>query len=115
MTITLRTPSNLDNFVAGTVTATDDAITLNRIRATGGVSIQVTGTWTGTITFEVITDEVAATWVTFFMTPSNSATDAGTTTGNGAWSKAISGYKSVRARFSTASSGTPAIAIRYTP
>lgn len=66
--------------------------------------VQLTGTWTGTVTFEVSIDGV--TFVAFNMTPSNSGTDASTSSGNGGWSKLVAGYKLMRARFSTASSGS---------
>lgn len=110
MTITLTTPANLLNYVRGTVTTTDETITLIRMPTFGAVSIQISGTWSGTITFEVTTD--GTNWVAFNMTPSNSGTDASTATANGAYSKQANGYQSTRARFSTATSGTPVIVIR---
>lgn len=110
MTTTLTTPSNLLNLVKGSVTATDETITLSRQFTAGGVAFQVSGTWTGTITFEASVD--GANWVTFNVTPSASGTDVSTTTANGAWSKQNNGYQAFRARFSTASSGTPVIVIR---
>lgn len=110
MTIALTTQANLPNYVQGSVTATDETITLKRIMGYGGVAIQITGTFAGTITFEATTD--GSTWVAFNMTPSNSGTDASTATAVGAFSKQNNGYQGVRARFSTASSGTPVITIR---
>lgn len=110
MTVTLTQPANALNYAAGTCTATDEKITLTRCFTLGGVAIQLTGTWSGTVTFEATVD--GTNWVTFFMTPAGSSTDAGTSTANGAWSKANNGYTAFRTRFSTASSGTVAVAIR---
>lgn len=110
MTTTLTTPANMLNFAKGTVTATDETIVLTRLITSGGVAIQLSGTWTGTVTFEATVD--GATWVAFNMTPSNSGTDASTATANGAFSKQNNGYAALRARFSTASSGTVTIALR---
>lgn len=110
MTIALTTPTNLLNFVKGSVTATDEAITLLRLFTSGGVAIQLSGSFTGTVTFEATVD--GTNWVAFNMTPSASGTDASTATAVGAWSKQNNGYAAVRARFSTASGGMPVIAIR---
>ena len=85
--------------------AADDAIPLN-VRGSAGVGLQLTGTWSGTVSFEALVDGEANTWVAFNMVPSNSATAASTATGNGAWSANCAGYEAVRARFSTATSGT---------
>ena len=83
--------------------ATDDAVAIG-VRGNGAVALQLLGTWSGTVTFEATVD--GNTWVAFNMVPSNSATAASTATGNGAWSANCAGYDAVRARFSTATSGT---------
>lgn len=110
MTQTLITPANLLNFVQGTVTGTDETITLLRLITSGGVAIQLSGTWTGTVTFEATVN--GTNWVAFNVTPSNSGTDASTATAVGCWSKQNNGYTAVRCRFSTASSGTATVSIR---
>jgi len=112
MTTTLSARTGL-NYAQGTVTATDETITLTKLLVHGGLAIQLSGTWSGTITFETTVD--GTNWVAFNMTPSNSGTDASTATANGAWSKLNGGYAGLRGRFSTASSGTPTIAIRCNP
>lgn len=73
-------------------------------RGLAGVGIQLLGTWSGTVTFEATIE--GNTWVALNMVPSNSATAASTSTSNGAWTANIAGYTAVRARFSTATSGT---------
>ena len=82
--------------------ATDEVAQIG-VRGLGGVALQLLGTWSGTVTFEATVD--GNTWVAFNMVPSNSATAASTATSNGAWSANCAGFDSVRARFSTATSG----------
>lgn len=82
--------------------ATDEVAQMG-VRGMGGVALQLLGTWSGTVTFEATID--GNTWVAFNMVPSNSATAASTATSNGAWSANCAGFDSVRARFSTATSG----------
>ena len=83
--------------------ATDDVASIDA-RGWGAVALQLTGTWSGTVTFEASVD--GRTFVAFNMVPSNSATAASTATATGAWSANCAGYSIVRARFSTATSGT---------
>ena len=83
--------------------AVEEAITLS-VRGLGGVALQLLGTWSGTVSFEATVD--GATWVAFNMVPSNSATAASSATATGAWSANCAGYEAVRARFSTATSGS---------
>lgn len=85
------------------LSAANDALVVG-VGTGGGVGLQLTGTWTGTVTFEATIDGL--TWVAFNMVPSNSATAASTASSNGAWSANCAGYNTVRARFSTATSGT---------
>lgn len=85
--------------------ATNDALTFGEpdSRCCKAV-IQLTGTWSGTVTFEVTLD--GTTWVAILGTPTTTATQASTATANGAWQFEVSGYFLFRARFSTATSGT---------
>lgn len=85
--------------------AAEEAITFS-VRGLGGVGLQLTGTWAGTVSFEALIDGDAFTWVAFNMVPSNSATAASSATANGGWSANCAGYEAVRARFSTVTSGT---------
>lgn len=77
------------------------------VRGLGAVGVQLTGTWTGTVTFAATIDGL--TWVSLNMVPSNSATAASTATANGAWTANVAGYLLVRARFSVATSGTVSV------
>lgn len=68
------------------------------------VSVQLLGTWTGTVTFEVSND--GTNWVGVVLTASTATTIGATTaTANGTYSGSINANY-FRARFSTASSGT---------
>jgi hypothetical protein len=113
MALTYLVPNNTLNFAQGTLTATNDALTLGRFMTWNYVAFQLTGTWTGTVTFECSVDQV--TWVTVSVTPSNSVTTVTTATGNGVWSVQNTGFAAVRARFSTASSGTLGVTIKSLP
>lgn len=74
------------------------------VRGLGGVALQLSGTWVGTVSFEATVD--GNTWVAFNMAPSNSATAASSATSGGAWSANCAGYDSVKARVSAYTSGT---------
>jgi hypothetical protein len=114
MTVTQTQPhGNPRNFIRGTLTATNDALTLPLTVTGGAVGVQLDGTWSGTITFEATLN--GTTWVALNLTPSNSTTPASTATANGAWGDANWGWKQVRARFSTATSGTVDVTINFTP
>mgnify|MGYP001566147037 CR=1 FL=1 len=92
--------------------AADEVATIG-VRGLSGVALQLTGTWSGTVTFEATLE--GNTWVAFNMVPSNSATAASTATANGAWSVNCGGYDAVRARFSTATSGTVKVTLQACP
>lgn len=104
---------NSQNWNQATVTAANDAVTLSRFLTWTYVAIQLTGTWAGTFTFEVTVD--GTTWVTVSALPSNSATTVTSATANGVWNVQIAGYAGIRARFSTATSGTATVSIKALP
>lgn len=91
-------------YVTDTLTSAIPSLSID-VRGLGALGLQLTGTWTGTVTFEATID--GANWVALNMVPSNSATAASTTTGNGAWSANVAGYRMARARWSTPTSGAP--------
>ena len=94
-----------------TIAAQDDAASVSGLPSPGFVAVQVTGTFSATITFEASVD--GTNYVAFNMTPSNSGTDASTTTSAGAFTKSTGAYSAFRARCSTYSSGSPVVTIRY--
>ena len=99
--------------VQGTVTALQDTVTMTRMLTWGVLGVQITGTWTGTITFECNVDQ--ATWVTVSVTPSNSTITAVNTTANGVWSIPNNAFAQVRCRFSTATSGSAVVTSKSLP
>lgn len=96
--------------VSGTLAAQDATVDLPlRPQANGGCSIQVTGTWTGTITFKVSAD--GTNYVSLYATDYATGAQAATTTANiTVWANLV-GVKNVQAYFTTKSSGTPSILI----
>jgi hypothetical protein len=74
------------------------------------VGIQITGTWTGTHTFEGSVD--AATYQALNCVATNGSSAVTTTTSNGVWVCSAAGLKSVRVRFSTASSGSSVVTLQ---
>ena len=94
-----------------TVAAQNDAASVAGLPSPGFVAVQVTGTFSATITFEASVD--GTNYVAFNMTPSNSGTDASTATAPGAFTKSTGAYSAFRARCSTYSSGSPVVTLRY--
>lgn len=92
-----------------TLVAANDVLRMG-VANKGAIGLQLTGTWTGTVTFEATIDGL--TWVALNMVPSNSATPASTATANGAFSANVAGYTTVRARFSTATSGSVTVTLQ---
>jgi hypothetical protein len=84
-------------------TATSGAC-INVTATTGGVGIDLDGTWSGTMSFYIGINTNPLKAVS--ATPSGGGSGATTATGNGAWQIATSGYTKVCAIFTTASSGT---------
>lgn len=95
-------------------TTADQAATVLGLPSPGQWAVQLTGTWSGTVTFEVTVD--GTNWVSYQLHPTT-ALAAGsltaTATANGVWTGPTHGVAGVRARFSTATSGTVAITVRY--
>ena len=87
--------------VTGNLVALNDAI---QIRAGTAVSIQLTGTWTGTVNFEASIDGVNFTAVA--ATPAVGGATASSATANGAWTLPNAGFAFIRLRFNPNTSGT---------
>jgi hypothetical protein len=113
MAVTYTQGPNALNVVQASMTTNGDAVALTRMMTLGGVAVQITGTWTGTITFEATVD--GTNWATFNMTPSASGTDVSTATANGAWSKQNNGFTGVRAHCTASMTGSAVVTIKYLP
>ncbi len=77
----------------------------------GSIGIQITGTWSGTITFQTSVDNT--NYVSLLVLPTTSTTAVTTTTANGVWTTNVAGLTTVRVVFTTWASGT-AVVIRRT-
>lgn len=96
---------------AGSITANGQNASLT-LAGYGAASIVVTGTWTGTLTFQGSVDGVTFTTITAF--PLASTTGVTTTTANGSWTMSTGGLHSVRVLATAAWTGTAAVALRGT-
>lgn len=84
--------------------AAQEAVTIDNLRGAGSVSVQLTGTWTATVTFEVSND--GTNWVAIELTTPDGAAPATTSTGNGIFCGPVGSYFKFRARCSAYTSGT---------
>lgn len=82
----------------------------------GSIGIQVTGTWSGTLTFQASVSGGIGDSPTLFTSvlvlPAGSTTAVSTTTSNGVWSTPVAGYTTVRVVFTSYSSGTATVSYR---
>jgi hypothetical protein len=99
--------------VQGSITTNGQSLTLSRFTTWGAVGIQVTGTWTGTLTFNVSVD--GSTFTTVSLTPSNSVTLATSTTANGVWYIANCFFQSLQVAATAAITGTAVVTIISRP
>lgn len=106
----------IDGKVTASLSVADAAITVDSGPGAQTATFQFTGTWSGTITFEANVDEGSApTWVTVKAAKSGTTTYATTTTSSGIFHVAFGAARSIRARFSTATSGTVVATARISP
>lgn len=94
---------------SSTCTSSANCLTVMLPEDKGGAGLQVAGTWTGTITFEVTVD--GQNWVSKNVTPSTSATQVTSTTSNGAWQISLTGFVGVRMRASATMTGTALVTV----
>ncbi len=82
------------------------------VQGYSGVSVQLTGTWTGTVTFEACVGQTCSTFQPLLMTPAASTTGTTTATANGVWFGSLGGASWMQVRFSTPTSGTVTAAVQ---
>ena len=96
---------NFRNQATGNITTNGDTVTLPyRHFANGGVGVQLAGTWTGTVTFEVTID--GTNYVALPMANVNSGATASTATANGIFAGNVVGVSAFRVRATAAMTGT---------
>jgi len=83
------------------------------VSGVGGAAVQVTGTYSGTLSFEGSVD--GTTFAALNLTPMNSTTAASSTTSTGVWSGGIGGLTVVRVRMSSYTSGSAVVTIQAAP
>lgn len=96
--------------------AVNDAASITGFPSPGQLAVQVTGTWSATITFEVTVD--GTNWVSYELNPTadmqgTSGSLSATTAANGVWVGPSFGLAGFRARVSAYTSGTAVITVRY--
>lgn len=84
-----------------------------QVAGLAGIGLQVTGTYSGTISFEASID--GTTFVALNLTPLNSTTAATSTTTTGVWTGGVGGAAIVRARMSSYTSGTALVTLKAAP
>lgn len=83
------------------------------VSGVGGIGVQVTGTFTGTLTFEGTLD--GQTYVALNLTAINGTTPATTTTSTGIFTGGVGGLGIVRVRMSAYTSGTAVVRLQMAP
>ncbi len=78
--------------------------------SSGGVTISLSGTWTGTVSFEATTD--GTNWVAINGLPLNSSTAASSATSGGVWQFNAAGLTQIRGRGSATMTGTVTVVIQ---
>lgn len=99
--------------VQGSITAQNGAVIAQPGLNMGSLTVQVTGTWTGTLTFEGSADNV--TFVSLVGTNITSSASSSTTTANGVFSVGNPGLTFLRVRSSAAQTGTAVVTINAGP
>lgn len=98
-----------DVVATGTAGALNGAVTVAP-QSMASVNIGVSGTWVGTLTFEVSID--GTNFYAVNTVPVSGGTVVQSTTANGAWTGTIPGFNSFRVRMSAYTSGTATVTIR---
>jgi hypothetical protein len=106
-----------DFTVTGSITTNTpgpgNVIALTAARNYDVAGVGVTGTWTGTLTFEGSVD--GTNYVAMAATPLVGGAVVSTTTGNGAWRCNLAGLAAMRLRGSAAMTGTAVVTIMAAP
>lgn len=93
--------------VTGSASANNTDLISVACDAYRSVNFQITGTWSGTITYQVSNDN--ANWVAFNVIASNAITSGSSTTSNLVAYGALTGYQFFRIRFTAYTSGTASV------
>ncbi|MBY0392673.1 MAG: hypothetical protein K2Q27_05345, partial [Novosphingobium sp.] len=98
-------------FYTNTIASTSDG-DYYEMRENGGVTVQISGTWSGTLSFQQSNDAVTWTTVGALLAPGSGGVQVTSTTSNGLW------FMVVQARYfrvapTSWSSGTANVLVRF--
>lgn len=96
----------VENQGSGTIAALNDAVTITTPTAATGVLV-ISGTWTGTLVFEISVDGITYSSTTAVTIPGSVSSTQ--TTVNGTFGVALGGYYSFRVRANSAVTGTATV------
>jgi len=92
----------------GTITTNGQAVTAD-CRGAGSAAAQVTGTWSGTLSFKASVDGV--NFVAINATPPTGGSAVTTTTGNGVWIISLGGYSQLEVVATATMTGSAVVSI----
>lgn len=99
----------IDQSTTGTITGNGQQVTLSGLSAKSSATIQLSGTWTGTIAFEITNN--GSTWVNIQGDNYAGTNLAFNATANGIWGFRVAGIVGIRANSTAWSSGTANVSI----
>jgi hypothetical protein len=107
----MASPAMAQTLASGSITTNGQSVTagLRTDPNLRSISVQVTGTWTGTLTFQCSVD--GSTYVTFLGANATTGSTASSTTASGVFVFTNSGFASVRVTATAAMTGTAVITI----
>ena len=82
---------------------------LESVAGAGSVGVQVSGTFSGTVSFAVSNDDVTFSALTVY--PTGSSTGVTSTTSAGLWTGTVAGYKRLKVYFSAFSTGSAVVTV----
>lgn len=112
MTVQAWAASSIITTTGSTCSPATNCLVVNLPQDKGGATLTLSGTWTGTISFEA-TGDGGATWVAVNATPLNSTTAATSATANGTWQVNVSAFTGIRMRASATMSGAATATIVF--
>ncbi|HJT91849.1 MAG TPA: hypothetical protein VJ777_07890 [Mycobacterium sp.] len=105
----LASPVSAQQLASGNLATTGESVQAQPTATTGAVSIQVAGTWSGTITFQGSVDGV--TYVSALATNQTTGATSTTTTANAVFAMGNSGWQFIRAYGTSIASGRAVVTI----
>jgi hypothetical protein len=105
----LSRPAGAQHLASGSLTTNGQSVSTSLGPSVDGAAVQVTGTWTGTLTFQGSID--GSTFVSVLATSATAGTGGATTNANGIFSFANLGYRTVRVTATAEMTGAAVVTI----